>query len=162
MWAVNMLPVWALPSIELIQKCQTRRRIVDVAKGKRNKRSQPVGSLDGWCDSLGGRRQPVYIWHPAPESAQDVTQRPVQRGQCTAPGSPETFWCENSARGWSPDLSVVGRLQFDGWDIPAVLVEAAVVEPVDPFSGGQFDVVDGLPGLTRFDQLGFVQAVDGL
>src|SRR6185312_32330 len=81
MWAVNMLPVWALPSIELIQKCQTRRRIVDVAKGKRNKRSQPVGSLDGWCDSLGGRRQPVYIWHPAPESAQDVTQRPVQRGQ---------------------------------------------------------------------------------
>ena len=67
MWAVNMLPVWALPSIELIQKCQTRRRIVDVAKGKRNKRSQPVGSLDGWCDSLGGRRQPVYIWPRARE-----------------------------------------------------------------------------------------------
>ena len=81
MWAVNMLPVWALPNIELIQKCQTRRRIVDVAKGKRNKRSQPVGSLDGWCDSLGGRRQPVYMWHPAPESAQDVTQSPVPRGQ---------------------------------------------------------------------------------
>ena len=59
-------------------------------------------------------------------------------------------------------MSVVGRLQFDGWDIPAVLVEAAVVEPVDPFSGGQFDFVDGLPGFTRFDQLGFVQAVDGL
>jgi hypothetical protein len=38
--------------------------------------------------------------------------------------SPETFWSENSAGGWSPMLSVIGRLQIDGWDVPAVVVEA--------------------------------------
>ena len=59
-------------------------------------------------------------------------------------------------------LSVVGGLQFDGWDVAAVFVEAAVVEPVDPFGGGEFDFFDAAPGLARFDQLGFVQAVYGL
>jgi hypothetical protein len=59
-------------------------------------------------------------------------------------------------------LSVVGRLQFDRWDIAAVLVEAVVVEPVDPFGGGQFDFFDGAPGLAGFDQLGLVEAVDRL
>ena len=59
-------------------------------------------------------------------------------------------------------LSVVGRLQFDRWDVAAVFVEAVVVEPVDPLCGGQFDVVDGAPGLAGFDQLGLVQTVDRL
>jgi len=31
-------------------------------------------------------------------------------------------------------VSVVVVLGFDGWDVAAVLVEAVVVEPVDPFS----------------------------
>ena len=75
--------------------------------------------------------------------------------------SPETFWCENSAGGWSPVLSVIGGLHFDGWDVAAVFVEAAVVEPVDPFGGGVLDLLDGAPGLARSDQLGLVQAVDG-
>ena len=57
-------------------------------------------------------------------------------------------------------LSVVGRLHLDGWDVAAVLVEAVVVEPVDPFGSGVFDLVDGAPGLAWFDQLGLVQAVD--
>jgi hypothetical protein len=59
-------------------------------------------------------------------------------------------------------LSVVGRFQFDRWDVAAVLVEAVVVEPVDPFGGGQFDFFDGAPGLAGFDQLGLVEAVDRL
>ena len=59
-------------------------------------------------------------------------------------------------------LSVVGGLKLDGWDVAAVLVEAAVVEPVDPLGGGDLDVVDGPPGLAGFDQLGLVQAVDRL
>jgi hypothetical protein len=59
-------------------------------------------------------------------------------------------------------LSLIGPLQFDGWDVPAVLVEAAVVEPVDPFRGGQFDCFNGPPGLAWFDQLGLIQAVDRL
>jgi len=59
-------------------------------------------------------------------------------------------------------LSVVGGLQIDGWDVAAVFVEATVVEPVDPFGGGQFDLLDGAPRLAGFDQFGFVQAVDRL
>ena len=58
-------------------------------------------------------------------------------------------------------LSVIGCLQIDGWDVAAVFVEAAVVEPVNPFGGGHLDVLDGAPRLAGFDQLGFVQAVDG-
>jgi hypothetical protein len=46
--------------------------------------------------------------------------------------SPETFRFEDSAGGWSPSLSVIGRLQFDGRDVAAVLVEAAVVETSEP------------------------------
>ena len=59
-------------------------------------------------------------------------------------------------------LSVVGGLEFDGWDVAAVLVEAAVVEPVDPFGGGELDLLDGPPGLAGFDQFGLVEAVDRL
>jgi hypothetical protein len=75
--------------------------------------------------------------------------------------SPETFWCENSAGGCSPVLSVIGSLQIDRWDVAAVFVEAAVVEPVDPFDSGQLDLIDGAPRLAGLDQFGFVQAVDG-
>src|SRR6185312_17137995 len=81
MFAVNMLPVRALLNIGLIQKCQTRRRIVQVAKGKRTSARSLWAAWTVGANSLGGRRQPVYLWHPAPESAQDVTQSPVQRGQ---------------------------------------------------------------------------------
>ncbi len=81
MLAVNMLPVRALLNIGLIQKCQTRRRIVQVAKGKRTSARSLWAAWTVGANSLGGRRQPVYVWHPAPESAQDVTQSPVQRGQ---------------------------------------------------------------------------------
>lgn len=59
-------------------------------------------------------------------------------------------------------LSVIGRLQLDRWDVAAVFVEAVVVEPVDPLRGGQFDVVDGAPGLAWSDQLGHVQTGDRL
>lgn len=44
-------------------------------------------------------------------------------------------------------LSVVGRLQFDGWDVAAAFVEAVVVEPVDPFGGRQLDLLEGPPRL---------------
>jgi hypothetical protein len=73
-----------------------------------------------------------------------------------------TFRFEDSAGGWSPLLSVVGPLQFDGRDVAAVLVEAVAVEPVDPCGGGHIDVPDGAPRLAGFDQFGLVQAVDRL
>jgi len=52
-------------------------------------------------------------------------------------------------------LSLIGSLQFERWDVATVLVEAAVVEPVDPFGGGQLDLLDGPPRFARSDQLGF-------
>jgi hypothetical protein len=65
----------------------------------------------------------------------------------------------SSAGGWSLVLSVVGSLEFDGRDVAAVFVEAAVVEPVDPFGGGQLDLLDGPPAFARFDEFGLVQAL---
>src|SRR3954464_16026648 len=59
-------------------------------------------------------------------------------------------------------LSVVGHLEFDGWDVAAVLERAAVVEPVDVLGGGVLDVVDGAPRAAALDQFGLVQAVDRL
>ena len=41
---------------------------------------------------------------------------------------------------------VVGVLEFDRWDVAAVLEQAAGVEPVDPFGGGVFDLVDWCQG----------------
>ena len=59
-------------------------------------------------------------------------------------------------------LSVVGVLEVGGWDVAAVLVEASVVEPVDPLGGGDLDVVDALPRPSRLDQFGLVETVDRL
>ena len=51
------------------------------------------------------------------------------------PGVSGDSLCETSA-GWREAvLSVVGGLEFDGWDVAAVLVESAVVEPVDVLGG---------------------------
>jgi hypothetical protein len=65
----------------------------------------------------------------------------------------------SSAGGWSPVLSVIGDLQIDRWDVSAVFVDAAAV---DPFGGGQLDFLDGAPGHAGLDQLGLVQTVDRL
>ena len=58
-------------------------------------------------------------------------------------------------------MSVVEVLGLHGRDVAAVLVEAAVVEPVDPFGGGVLDGVQGAPGTAGLDQFGLVEAVDG-
>jgi hypothetical protein len=57
-------------------------------------------------------------------------------------------------------VTAVGVLEFGWWDVSAVFVEASVVEPVDPFQGGDLAVVGGAPGPSRFDQFGLVEAVD--
>ena len=40
--------------------------------------------------------------------------------------------------------------------------QAAVVEPVDPFEGGEFDGLEGPPWAAAMDHRGFVEAVDRL
>ena len=59
-------------------------------------------------------------------------------------------------------FTVVGGLQFCWRDVPAVLVEPSVIEPVDPFGGGVVHLIDGPPRAPMFDHLGLVQAVDRL
>ena len=42
-------------------------------------------------------------------------------------------------------MTVVGVLEFDGWDVAGGAVQAAVVEPVDVLEGGDLDLFDGPP-----------------
>ena len=51
---------------------------------------------------------------------------------------------------------VVGVLQLDRRDVAAVLEQAGGVEPVDPFCGGVFDLVDAAPQALVSDDLGLV------
>ena len=53
-------------------------------------------------------------------------------------------------------FTVVGGLQFYRRDVPAALVEPAVIEPVSPFGGGKLDLLDGAPRTPIFDHLGLV------
>jgi hypothetical protein len=41
-------------------------------------------------------------------------------------------------------LTVLGGLEFDGWDVTAVLVQAAVVVPIDPLQNRNLDLL-GIP-----------------
>ena len=59
-------------------------------------------------------------------------------------------------------MSVVDGFEDRGWHVAAVLVEAPVVVPVDPFRGGDLDGVDVSPGPLPADDFGLVQAVDAL
>ena len=63
-----------------------------------------------------------------------------------------------SGRLWS----VVGAFHVGWWDVAAVLVEASVDDPVDPFGGGELELVDGAPRASGFDHLGLVEPVDCL
>ena len=59
-------------------------------------------------------------------------------------------------------MSVVDLFQ-DGWGhVAAVLVEPAVVVPVDPRRGGDLDGVEVAPGSLAADHFGLVEAVDAL
>jgi hypothetical protein len=63
--------------------------------------------------------------------------------------------------GWGL-LRPVGGLEFRWRDVAERLQEPVLVEPVDPLQGGVLDLVEALPGAAPADQLGFVQADDGL
>ena len=58
-------------------------------------------------------------------------------------------------------LGIVGGFGLGGRDIPDRLEKPAIIEPVDPFEGGELDRFEAAPGAAPMDQLGFVEAVDG-
>jgi hypothetical protein len=59
-------------------------------------------------------------------------------------------------------VTVVRCFRLDRCEVVAVFVGAAVVEPVDPFGGGDLEVIEAFPWPPGFDQLGLVEAVDCL
>jgi hypothetical protein len=58
--------------------------------------------------------------------------------------------------------TVVDLLVFDRGEVVAGRMQPPVVVPVDPFQGGQLDVVDGLPGSAAADEFGLEQPDLGL
>ena len=49
-------------------------------------------------------------------------------------------------------------VSLDGWDVADRLEEAAIVEPVHPFEGGELDGLDAAPRASTADDLGLEQA----
>ena len=68
---------------------------------------------------------------------------------------------ESSCVGWAV-LSVVVGFVFGWWDVSDGFEDALVVEPVDPFEGGVFDVVESVPRFTAVNDFDLVEAVDRL
>ncbi len=58
-------------------------------------------------------------------------------------------------------VSVVRGFEFDRWDVATVLVESALVVPVDPFGGGQFDLFDGAPSSDSNTYGGTISSIPG-
>ncbi len=101
----------------------------------------------------------AYTAHPE----RFVRHHPVPHTPCPPPpGStnPQTTRTQRTRKTTDPTRltsSVVSVLCFDGCEVVAVFVGSAVVEPVNPFGGGDLEVVEALPGPSRFDQLGLVE-----
>jgi hypothetical protein len=66
---------------------------------------------------------------------------------------------ESSVLGWA-GLTVVVGFVFGWWDVSDRLEDALVVEPVDPFQRGVFDVVESVPWSLSVDDFGLVEAID--
>jgi hypothetical protein len=58
-------------------------------------------------------------------------------------------------------FGVVLRLGFGRRDIADGFEQAAVIEPVDPFQRGVFDIFERAPRALPVDELGLVETVDG-
>jgi hypothetical protein len=59
-------------------------------------------------------------------------------------------------------VGVIARFRLSGRHVADRFEEAAVVEPVDPFEGSELDRLKALPWAKAVDDLGLVEAVDGL
>ena len=68
----------------------------------------------------------------------------------------------SGGHGLTGDLGIVARLGFSGRDIADWPEETAVVEPVDPFEGGELHRLGMAPGAAPADHLGLEQADDRL
>ena len=72
---------------------------------------------------------------------------------------PEAIWSKLCGHGRLFQCGIEVGLCFGGRDAADGLEEASVIEPVDPFEGGE---LDGSPGPAPVDHLGLVESVDAL
>ena len=75
---------------------------------------------------------------------------------------PEAIWFESRGDRVPLDLGIIARFGLGGRDISDRLEQAPIVEPVDPFEGGELDGLEAAPGPAPVNDLGFVEAVDRL
>ena len=57
-------------------------------------------------------------------------------------------------------MTIVAGLVFGGWDSSEFVEEASVIEPVDPFECGEFEVVEAFPWSLVSDEFGLVEPDD--
>jgi hypothetical protein len=74
---------------------------------------------------------------------------------------PEAVWFASCRHGKPILFRIIARFGFCGRDISDRFKQATIVEPVDPFEGGEFHRLGAAPWATPVDYLGFEQAVDG-
>jgi IS30 family transposase len=60
------------------------------------------------------------------------------------------------------ELGIIARFGFGRRDISDWLEQSSIVEPVDPFEGGELDRLEAAPWAASPDDLGFVEPIDGL
>ena len=75
---------------------------------------------------------------------------------------PEAIWFKLRRHGRLFQHCVVALLGFRRWDVSDRLQKPSVVEPVDPFQGGEIDRLEAAPWSAPMDHLGLVEAIDGL
>ena len=68
---------------------------------------------------------------------------------------------ESRRHGDALGLGIVACFSLGGRDIADGFEQTAVIEPVHPFQGGEFDGFQSAPWPAAPDHLGLVEAVDG-
>lgn len=74
---------------------------------------------------------------------------------------PEAFSFESRRHGGLLHHGVVAFLRFSGRDIADGLEKPSVVEPVDPFEGGELNRLERAPRAAPVNDFSLVKAVDG-
>jgi hypothetical protein len=75
---------------------------------------------------------------------------------------PQAVWYEPGRQGCGLLCGIVARLGLGGRDVTDRLEEAAIVEPVHPFEGGELDALKTTPRAAAADDLGLEQTDDAL
>ena len=119
-------------------------------------------------DNRGRQRDPARLAQPRQPALRTshfpdlptTSLRPVDKHRGT-PAWPETVSSDEPGGLLGSASSVERFLELGWWDVAAVLVQVAVVVPVDPLGGRELDGLDGAPWSAVTDYFGLVGAVDG-